>query len=182
MQTGTVFGTVNPFTIIVNDLAPQSAMDAVDLPAPINPALRNEVTEQTAIPHVFKMSRVLNTVEEAWEEYSKGRLSSNTGLREMSIKDMDEQHGSKWRGTKSSTDGKFYARREALWKFVFRVQQERSDINEGEILSRLERARNSKRWSLRTLCEYLALLLASSTVEGKSLLLYESTSGKGILQ
>ena len=117
-------------------------------------------SSQAPVIPIFKMSRDIVTVKLAWEEYRYGRISPNTGQRTISIQELDEKYGSKWRGPKSSTEGTFYRRRESLWVFVQKAIQQNSSLSEAAAVERIELARGNR--SLRSIGEQLATILARS--------------------
>jgi hypothetical protein len=125
----------------------------------------------------FKMSRNILKCTDAWEEYRYGRLSPNTGQRTISIKELDSRWGSKGRGPKSSTEGTFYRRREALWIFVLKVLEQNPTMSETLLIQKLELAQGKK--SLRNFCKCLHDILEKAGET--NLLEYERTSGDNVI-
>ena len=120
--------------------------------------IRHIIQDQNVDPQQqtvsFRMNRSITTVRDAWNEYFYGGLDANNIVR-PSIKSL-ESAGNSWRGPLSSTEGKFYARRKALFKVL-----ERIIITEGEseltVLSLLEDIMNNNcKTSLRKLSEHLS--------------------------
>ena len=100
------------------------------------------------------MNRAITTVPQAWEEY----------LKEITPRDS---RNPKWMGPRSSTDGRFYSRREPLWLEV------KKRIQEGEaeatIISNLEDMRRDRIWTLRKLCDELCKKSVPGEVHNQAL-------------
>lgn len=62
-------------------------------------------------------------MRDAYREYKQDTIDSNGKVR-PSIKSLDDKWGMKWRGSKSTSEGKYYARREPLWKAVATIVKE----------------------------------------------------------
>ena len=101
----------------------------------------------------FKMSRSINSVADAWNEYEHGTVSSLNKII-PSIKSLDLQN-IKWKGPASGAEGKFYSRRRSLWISILRIKEETS-LHDSLILMKFEsmcRIRNGE--GLRSLCNSL---------------------------
>jgi hypothetical protein len=127
-------------------------------PGPLAPEMQfNHIIPTEEQWSSFKMSRSIVKASDAWDEYRYGRVSPDTGHRQPAIKDLDSQHGSKWRGPKSSTEGTFYRRREPLWLFIEKVLQQRPTMRENDLLAELDRLQGKR--PLRNFCTYLQKIL-----------------------
>jgi hypothetical protein len=101
---------------------------------------------------IFKMNRSITTVKDAWKEYEHGSIDNNN-ISWPAIKYLDETKGDQWRGTKSSTEGKFYDRRIPLWKSIQELIR-KDGLTEEIAISEIDGiCRNHCRGSLRSICD-----------------------------
>ena len=98
--------------------------------------LRNESTISN-----FKQNRGLETVEQAWEEYTKGIDGK------PSVKSMDDEFKSKWRTL--SADRKFYYGRKMIYDRITNMVN--SGMTESDAVTKLDEFRILKGWSLNQL-------------------------------
>ncbi|KAI3657232.1 hypothetical protein MP638_000537 [Amoeboaphelidium occidentale] len=121
-------------------------------------------------PTAFKMNRSISTVREAWTEFQYGGVSNN-GVVIPPIEQLESRPGPKWRGSASSTEGKFYTRRKPLYDTV-RTLMEEEEMQENDVLDHLQTLMAVKcKGSLRKLCDHLKCVLKNRE-EGRPLSVY----------
>jgi hypothetical protein len=116
----------------------------------------------------FQMNRRISNVSDAWREYFHSSLDNNH-INLPSIKELDNNIGSTWRGTKSSTEGKFYERRLPLWQSS-EALIEIDNMPEEQAVTAIDgMCKNHCNGSLRNICDKLQQHLKNWKCQGSFL-------------
>jgi len=152
-------------TSIGREIAPRQFDDLPDLtvePREYDASQDNIEEEQMneiSVAEQFKMNRNIATVRDAWNEYCHGGPSANNAIL-PSIKELDVRNP-KWKGSKSTTEGKFYQRRLPLWRAIEALMSTGGYSEEQAIIALDGMCHNHCNNSLRKLCDELRKYLES---------------------
>lgn len=111
----------------------------------------NSIQDENQHP-ALPYSMSISSVRDAWCEWDIGIAKAN-GVRHPSIKSLQAGKGKVWHGGQSSTEGKYFKRRQPLFKSIaMRIESGRT---EDQAIDEFQTMMDVEGWSLRKLCNTL---------------------------
>lgn len=144
-------------------------------PPPTASSARLESRDQK-IMSLFRMSREIKTVTDAWKQYDCGLENEgpNHVCYKLGIREVEENPNTAYKWRSSSKEEGYFKRRKPLFAAVEAMINNGSSLTATQITQRLEWYRVKKTLSLRALCKLL------KTLGGKVSSLQPSTPNNGV--